>query len=375
MGINEENEDMRHNNLTENISDDIENFSLNISLFKENSVCSLNINKNNNNNFKTQANTPIDGRLFKFNDNTSKLSINKDQSTINYKSQTKDYFNNKIFFNIDENKDCKGSILNDTLAFCSSRRDFISNKTTKQEMQDSKFFNCTSFLKKPKISKFEKSSIPFKNDRSDFIDINSYNEKSLDLKNVEQDTSIIGPAEALLNQKNLKTENFRIEIISNRIHKKNAKRCLLIWKKRDFVFPQKRVNKNIQCEAISIIKHSPISYAIVKARIYIKTIIIITTYVFLLLFITLFIQNIYQKYGNNLIKLCFMPLVSILIIKLVIVNNFKIMITTLILYYKGKSFINAKQKLWKKILFKFFVPAIALNHYQSILTYLGCLVR
>jgi hypothetical protein len=65
-----------------------------------------------------------------------------------------------------------------------------------------------------------------------------------------------------------------------------------------------------------------------------------------------------------------MPLISMLLIKLVIVVNIMLFITTIILYFKGKEFINNfKRKFYKKVIFKVLVPPLALCHYSGILDY------
>ena len=84
----------------------------------------------------------------------------------------------------------------------------------------------------------------------------------------------------------------------------------------------------------------------------------------------IFIRSIYQQYGDNFFKICVMPLISMLIIKLAITFNLMMLLTTIILYFWGDYFmIITKPPLFKFIIFKTFVPPLAFFHYSALKTF------
>ena len=104
---------------------------------------------------------------------------------------------------------------------------------------------------------------------------------------------------------------------------------------------------------------------------YIKKILIIILYFVLWFYISLFIHTIYIKYGNQIIKICVYPLISMIVIQYLVIFNLKILITTIILYNWGKYFIiNKKISLCSKILLKLGVPILAMRHYSTIILFL-----
>ena len=65
-----------------------------------------------------------------------------------------------------------------------------------------------------------------------------------------------------------------------------------------------------------------------------------------------------------------MPLISLVFIKLCLTVNFMILITTLILYFKGPYFFNQrKYGVFYKIIFRAFVPNYAFQHYEALMMY------
>jgi len=167
--------------------------------------------------------------------------------------------------------------------------------------------------------------------------------------------------------------NFQIECFEivyesskiNKINKNRKKYKLFEMKKRHYIFP---TNKNIfTCQQISITSPQVLDYLANLIKTQIKTIIILFIYLYIWLYLMVFIQSIYKQYGNNIIKICIMPLVSVLVIKLAITFNLMMFITTLILYLRGDYFMNtSKLPLIHMIIFKGFVPPLAFHHYRAL---------
>jgi len=150
---------------------------------------------------------------------------------------------------------------------------------------------------------------------------------------------------------------------------KNPKKMFITFGKRTFNFPIKDLNK-IYCERITITEYSKINNLIIEMRSISKSTIYFFVFIFLWIYILIFIKTIYRQYGGNIFQICVLPLISMIFIKLLIEVNFFILITTIILHFKGKEYINNfKKKLVTKIIFKIFVPAPAISHYSAIITY------
>ena len=152
---------------------------------------------------------------------------------------------------------------------------------------------------------------------------------------------------------------------------KNPKKFVFIFDKRTFIFPIKD-SSNITCQKIMISETDKLNDLLVFIKAFSKFFIILVLYLILWLYIAVFIQCIYQQYGKNIFKICVVPLIFMLFLKMVITVNVMIFISSLILYYKGSDYVNnTKSSFIIKIIFKVLVPPIALNHYSAITSYLA----
>lgn len=139
-------------------------------------------------------------------------------------------------------------------------------------------------------------------------------------------------------------------------------------KKRLFLFPIK--NNIFTCLQIYITNPPVLDYLANLIKTKIKTLFVIFLYLYIWLYLMVFIQSIYKQFGNNIIQICVMPLVSMVVIKLVINFNIMMFITTIILYFRGDYFINtSKLPLIANILFKGLVPPLAFHHYSALRIY------
>lgn len=102
---------------------------------------------------------------------------------------------------------------------------------------------------------------------------------------------------------------------------------------------------------------------------YFKLILVFSLFIYMWIYMMVFIQQIYTKYGNNFIKICVMPLISMLFTKLVITVNIMLFISTFLMWNFGKKVYIMKKFSIPKAIFNALVPATAANHHQSILTF------
>jgi len=140
---------------------------------------------------------------------------------------------------------------------------------------------------------------------------------------------------------------------------------LIDVKKRGFLFPSKL---NIfSCNQISITNINKLDYISELIRTGIRTSIIIFLYLCMWFYLMVFIQSIYKQYGKNIIKICVMPLISMIIIKLLISFNVMIFMTTVILYFWGDYFLNTiKLPFIMMVIFNGLVPPLAFHHYIAL---------
>jgi len=343
-----------NNNLSQNIENES---SLNI----------ININKNNNRNKFLKSRT-------KLNDisNIKSISSRKLISSNLSVSPISPFVNSKL-------------IQEESSKICFINQDFISNSNTK------KIFNI-----KKLSSKFEKSEITRfisknKEDISDLAllettkkindkefeivkNLKFYNNNNFPLivenQNKEQLEHSISLQENIFLKYDLSIHH-EIEIFFK--GKKeiivNSQKMIVIHSTRSYTFPCKDPSR-FSCQKISFTKASKIDYFKNFLKGYTKIILIGTLTLILWLYIAVFVKSIYKQYGNGIFKICVMPLISMLFVKLVIIMNIMFLIATIILYFKGKEFINtAKKNLLMIVFFKALVPPLALNHFTAIVTY------
>jgi len=149
----------------------------------------------------------------------------------------------------------------------------------------------------------------------------------------------------------------------------NPKKMPLNIQTRSFTFPCKD-SSIFFCQKITILPVSKFNDIVNLIKSSAKIILIFAIYLNLWFYIAVFVESIYKQYGNNVFKICVMPLISMLFIKLVIVINIMLLIATTILYFYGKTFLNkGKNNLFAIIIFKALVPPMALNHFSAILNY------
>jgi len=150
---------------------------------------------------------------------------------------------------------------------------------------------------------------------------------------------------------------------------KKQKRFIVKIAARNFVFHCKDSSK-FSSHTISIVEASVFSHLMNLIKIYVKILLVGTIYLFIWFYIAIFVESIYKQYGKNVFKICVIPLISMLFIKLVIFVNIRLLIAACILYFKGKEYVNNKKNnLLMTIVFKALVPPLALNHFSAILSY------
>jgi len=174
--------------------------------------------------------------------------------------------------------------------------------------------------------------------------------------------------------KEYKINHFSIRIkAKNKINLFNQKKLIFIFKKRKLIISNKedmKIAKECNCLSISITERFKSIRNFMSFKQKAKVSIMLITYCILWFLLAIFIQNIYENYKNNVIKVCLTPLIMTLIVKVFIVSNIWMFFTTFLLFYFGKEYtIRVKSSKLIKILFKIFVPRLALNHYLAINTF------
>jgi hypothetical protein len=103
---------------------------------------------------------------------------------------------------------------------------------------------------------------------------------------------------------------------------------------------------------------------------YLKIFLISLIFIIIWISLLILIKSIYESYGNNFIKICIMPLVSLLFVKLFIIANVLIFIQTILLWKYGKKYYsNPKRSFLLNIIFKALVPPKSNNQFKSIISF------
>jgi len=169
---------------------------------------------------------------------------------------------------------------------------------------------------------------------------------------------------------NFHIENFQIFYESKKHNISNKKKYKIFYtKSRHYIFPTNK--KVFSCQEISITNPPILDYLSMFIIKKIKTILIFLIYLYIWILLVVFIQSIYKQFGKNIIEICIMPLIYMLIIKLTIIFNIMMLLTTIILYKLGEYFIKtSKLTLISKIIFKGLVPPLAFHHFVALKTFL-----
>ena len=126
----------------------------------------------------------------------------------------------------------------------------------------------------------------------------------------------------------------------------------------------------IECFKLQIVNPRSLFDKKSKLMSIIKTVFIFVIFIFLWLNFAIFIQGIYEIYGDNLVFLCVLPLISIFFIKLLISDNISILQTTAFLYFFGKYYTSRrKYGLLQKIALRYFVSPLAFKYYEALFMY------
>lgn len=127
----------------------------------------------------------------------------------------------------------------------------------------------------------------------------------------------------------------------------------------------------ITCAYYSCLKTNlKVNIEINKRRIILKTIIVFTVLVFIWISLIYLVASIYKNYGNNIVSVCIMPLISTLILNLLIISNIMIFVSSLLMFNFGRQVYGNKRKFdLFKIIFNILVPVTASNSHQSINIY------
>ena len=101
----------------------------------------------------------------------------------------------------------------------------------------------------------------------------------------------------------------------------------------------------------------------------------IAIYLVLLFYIAGFVQTIYQIYGSNFYKICFLPLISMLFSNFIISTNIMILLSTVLMYFYGPDYVykHTTLNLWR-IIFNSLVPKDAQVLHKTILD-LQCIFK
>jgi hypothetical protein len=96
--------------------------------------------------------------------------------------------------------------------------------------------------------------------------------------------------------------------------------------------------------------------------------IFISSYIFLVIMVT----NVYNKYEDNIFKICISPLLSVVISKFLITQNVMIFVHSFFLHFFGDKFYSDNRKTMNPmgIVFRFVIPPISKANHKALLTFL-----
>jgi len=254
--------------------------------------------------------------------NENNLEYNTKKYKDNIKKINEEYFNR--FLNIKENE--SGIIP-------------LRNNTNNSKINISSInFNIRMINReKYRISKYEKSNL--------FEKENIIEENKLNIQNIE---------------------NFQInaKLVNRKIKRKYTVSESSYISKSNKFYGTSKYNLKILC-----LKNE--SNLISKLRSNFKTIIIFCLFFVLWFFDLILLQSIYEQFGSNILKICFYPFITMIIVKKLIIVKIMILLNTFILFYFGKYLLILRKKpIIIYLIVAIFVPPSSLEHYSALITYL-----
>jgi len=122
---------------------------------------------------------------------------------------------------------------------------------------------------------------------------------------------------------------------------------------------------------LQILCLKPESNLILNLRTNSKMIIIFCLFFVLWLFDLILLQSIYEQFGSNILKMCFLPFITMILVKNLITLNVMLFVNTVILFLLGKYILIMKKKpLIFYLIVTIFVSPLSLEHYSALMTYL-----
>jgi hypothetical protein len=194
------------------------------------------------------------------------------------------------------------------------------------------------------------------------------------------------PEEEQINQQENEIEKKEKELIienNESLFYPNSKKNNPDIKYKKIIFINKREpikmrnnKKNIECFSIRIV--NPIVYINYKTIILtnIKFILFFVFSFYIYIYLMVFVNSIHKNFGDKTIKMCFMPVMTILLFNFLINMSINILITTILLKFWGKlRLFNSRFHFLKRLLFDILVPPQALELYSGILIYQSIFVK
>jgi hypothetical protein len=109
----------------------------------------------------------------------------------------------------------------------------------------------------------------------------------------------------------------------------------------------------------------------IKLRAKIKLSVFIFIFISSWIYMVFAITDIYNKYEDNISKICVNPLISVMLIKFLVIQNLMILIYSFILFKFGDELYKDNRNSIKPInlILKYFIPRISKANYKALLAY------
>ncbi len=122
---------------------------------------------------------------------------------------------------------------------------------------------------------------------------------------------------------------------------------------------------------LQILCLKPESNLKLKLRSNLKMIIIFSLFFVLWFFDFVLLQSIYEQFGSNILKMCFFPFISTILVKNLITINVMIFLNTIVLFFYGKYILIQKKKHFiLNLILIILVSPLSLEQYSALMIHL-----
>jgi hypothetical protein len=177
----------------------------------------------------------------------------------------------------------------------------------------------------------------------------------------------------LIKNKIIKTNSILFPRAFKKSTREKIRNFVTSYSEFSYKIEKERKNKLVAMTALQILDREWLNEEIrvkrkrssLKAKLFV--ILFVSSYFFLFIMVT----DIYNKYEDNIFKICITPLISVVVSKFLITQNIMILVHSFFMYKFGEKFYSDNRKNLNplRIVFKYVIPPISKANHKAVLIF------